>query len=42
MAGHESPRTTKLYDRMKERLMQDEVERICEVDPIGWTGIGAT
>ena len=26
--GHESPRTTKLYDRTKERLTQDEVERI--------------
>jgi hypothetical protein len=29
MAAHESPRTTKLYDRTKERLTQDEVERIC-------------
>jgi integrase len=28
MAAHESPRTTKLYDRTKERLIQDEVERI--------------
>jgi site-specific recombinase XerD len=28
MAGHESPRTTKLYDRTKERLTQNEVERI--------------
>ena len=28
MAAHESPRTTKLYDRRKERLTQDEVERI--------------
>jgi hypothetical protein len=28
MAIHESPRTTKLYDRTKERLTQDEVERI--------------
>jgi integrase len=28
MAGHESPRTTKLYDRTKERLTQAEVERI--------------
>ncbi len=28
MATHESPRTTKLYDRTKERLTQDEVERI--------------
>ena len=27
MAAHESPRTTKLYDRTKERLTQDEVER---------------
>jgi len=28
MAAHESPRTTKLNDRTKERLTQDEVERI--------------
>jgi len=28
MAAHESPRTTQLYDRTKERLTQDEVERI--------------
>jgi hypothetical protein len=28
MAAHESPRTTKLYDRTKERFTQDEVERI--------------
>jgi site-specific recombinase XerD len=28
MAAHESPRTTKLYDRTKERLTQDEFERI--------------
>jgi hypothetical protein len=28
MAAHESPRTTKLYDRTKERLTQDEVERL--------------
>jgi integrase len=28
MAAHESPRTTKLYDRTKERLTQDEAERI--------------
>jgi site-specific recombinase XerD len=28
MAAHESPRTTRLYDRTKERLTQDEVERI--------------
>ena len=27
MAAHESPRTTKLYDRTKERLTQNEVER---------------
>ena len=25
---HMNPRTTKLYDRTKERLTQDEVERI--------------
>ena len=28
MAAHESPRTTKLYDRTKARLTLDEVERI--------------
>ena len=28
MAAHESPRTTKLYDWTKERITQDEVERI--------------
>jgi site-specific recombinase XerD len=28
MAAHESPRTTKLYDRTKERVTQDEVEKI--------------
>jgi integrase len=28
MAAHESTRTTKLYDRTRERLTQDEVERI--------------
>jgi site-specific recombinase XerD len=28
MTGHESPCTTKLYSRTKERLTQDEVERI--------------
>jgi hypothetical protein len=28
MAAHESPRTTKLYGRTKERLTQDEIERI--------------
>jgi integrase len=28
MATHESPRTTKLCDRTKERLTQDEIERI--------------
>jgi hypothetical protein len=27
MAAHESPRTTKPYDRTMERLTQDEVER---------------
>ena len=28
MVAHESPPTTKLYDRTKDRLTQDEVERI--------------
>jgi integrase len=28
LAAHESPRTTKLYDRTKERLTLDEIERI--------------
>lgn len=27
-AGHESPRTTKLYDRHEEEISLDEVERI--------------
>jgi|GEM_PF-2935135 hypothetical protein len=26
--GHESPRTTKLYDRRQEEISLDEVERI--------------
>ena len=28
IANHESPRTTKLYDRRKEEICLDEVERI--------------
>ncbi len=28
MAGHASPRTTKLYDRRKQEATLDEVERI--------------
>jgi hypothetical protein len=28
MAAHGSPRTTKLYARTKERVTQDEIERI--------------
>jgi len=28
MAAHESPRTAQLYDRTKERLTQNDVERI--------------
>jgi integrase len=28
MAAHESPRTTKLYERTKERLTLDEIGRI--------------
>jgi integrase len=28
MAAHESPRTTKLYDRTNDRLTQSEVEKI--------------
>jgi hypothetical protein len=28
MAAHESPRTTKLYDRTTDVIMLDEVERI--------------
>ena len=35
MAAHESPRTTKLYDRTKERLTQDEVEKDTAVTPSG-------
>ena len=33
MAAHESPRTTKLYDRTKERLTRDEMERDQAVRP---------
>jgi integrase/recombinase XerD len=28
MAAHESPRTTKLYDRMADTITLDEVKRI--------------
>jgi len=28
IAGHESPRTTSLYNRSREELSQDEIERI--------------
>jgi integrase len=28
LAAHESPRTTKLYDRTQDEVSQDEVERI--------------
>ncbi len=28
MAAHESPRTTKLYDRTRDRLTREVVERI--------------
>jgi hypothetical protein len=28
MAGHESPRTTKFYDRTKDEITLSEVERI--------------
>jgi integrase len=28
IAGHESPRTTKLYDRRSDEITLDEVERI--------------
>jgi hypothetical protein len=28
MAAHKSPRTTQLYDRTRERLTREEVERI--------------
>lgn len=28
MATHESPRTTKLYDRTRDQITLDEVERI--------------
>jgi hypothetical protein len=41
MAVHGSPRTTKLYDGTKERLTQDEVERIgCDWDSVEETGGG--
>ena len=41
MAAHESPRTTKLYDRTEERLTQDEVERIRLVSDEASTIAGA-
>ena len=28
IAGHESPRPTKLYDRRQDQLTPDEIERI--------------
>jgi hypothetical protein len=31
MAAHESPRTTKLYDRTADVITLDEVERFCAV-----------
>jgi integrase/recombinase XerD len=31
MAGHESPRTTKLYDRTKDEITLSEAERITEI-----------
>jgi integrase len=33
MAAHESPHTTKRYDRTQERLTQNEVERIRLIKP---------
>jgi integrase len=39
MAAHESPRTTKLYDRTGDEITLDEVERItiCRVGPGDFT-----
>jgi hypothetical protein len=34
MAAHKRPRTTKLYDRTKERLTQDEVEGLWPIPPL--------
>ena len=34
MAGHESPRTTKLYDRTKDEITLSEVESGCDVTRI--------
>jgi hypothetical protein len=31
IAAHESPRTTKLYDRTADIITLDEVERICDL-----------
>jgi hypothetical protein len=37
IAAHESPRTTKLYDRTKDRLTQDEVEdKIMNAPATSW------
>jgi integrase/recombinase XerD len=35
IANHESPRTTKLYDRTKEELSLDEMERIKNLTVLG-------
>jgi hypothetical protein len=35
MAAHESPRTTKLYDRTDDEITLDEVERITAVRRAG-------
>jgi hypothetical protein len=37
MAAHESPRTTKLYDRTKDEITIGEVERIEEAGKNGAT-----
>lgn len=36
IAAHESPRTTKLYDRTSDEITLDEVERIARVAYIGF------
>ena len=37
IANHESPKTTKLYDRTSDQITLDEVERIVNLMPQGMT-----
>jgi hypothetical protein len=37
MAAHESPRTTKLYDRTSDAITLDEVEKIGDIAALPFT-----